>query len=56
MPTRISYAAALSGCDDDVVVVAHSLAGATGALLPGPTPRAALGVCRAPRFRRAVSV
>ncbi|MDV3134349.1 alpha/beta hydrolase [Mycobacterium sp. 29Ha] len=29
---------ALGGCDDDVVVVAHSLAGATGALIPGRRP------------------
>jgi hypothetical protein len=30
--------AALDGCDDGVVVVAHSLAGATGALVPGRRP------------------
>lgn len=29
---------ALGGCDDDVVVVAHSLAGATGALIPDRRP------------------
>jgi pimeloyl-ACP methyl ester carboxylesterase len=29
---------ALRGCDDDIVVVAHSLAGATGALLPARRP------------------
>jgi pimeloyl-ACP methyl ester carboxylesterase len=29
---------ALRGCDDDVVVVAHSLAGATGALIPDRRP------------------
>lgn len=28
----------LRGCDDDVVVVAHSLAGATGALVPDRRP------------------
>jgi len=30
--------AALQGCDDDVVVVAHSLAGTTGALVPHSRP------------------
>ena len=30
--------AALDGCGDDVVVVAHSLAGTTGALIPGRRP------------------
>ncbi|MCV7301782.1 alpha/beta hydrolase [Mycobacterium barrassiae] len=30
--------ATLRGCDDDVVVVAHSLGGATGALIPGRRP------------------
>lgn len=33
-----SVCTALRGCDDDVVVVAHSLAGATGALVPDRRP------------------
>ena len=39
---------ALRGCDDDVVVVAHSLAGATGALIPSRRPvRHLVYVCAA---------
>ena len=38
MPTRIWCAPHFGGRDDDVVVVAHSLAGATGALVPARRP------------------
>ncbi|WP_428339579.1 alpha/beta fold hydrolase [Mycobacterium sp.] len=40
---------ALRGCDDDVMVVAHSLGGATGALLPARRPvRHLVYVCATP--------